>query len=860
MHKKKDFFEPVVDIAIHRELQSSFLDYAVSVVISRAIPDVRDGLKPVHRRVLYTMQQLGFFYNKPYHKSVRVVGDVLAKYHPHGDQAVYQTMVGMTQDFSRRYPLLDGQGNWGSIDGDNAAAMRYTEVRMQKICQEILADINRETVPFVPNFDESTVEPTVLPSKIPNLLINGTSGIAVGMATCIPPHNLSEIMDACIALVSNPNMPDLEILNYVKGPDLPTKGIICGRNGIIKAYTEGRGSIVVRGVIESEETEKGISLVITELPYQVVKSELVSKIAHLVKDKIIEGISNIRDESNKKGIRVVIELKRDTFPETIVNLLYKHTNLQNNINIMMIALLDNKPQIFTLKQALTSFIEHRKNIITKRTLFEREKAREAEHILAGLQKINDDIESAIKLISSSKNTEDAAISLKDKYSLSQAQIKAVLELRLSRLTSLERTNIINERAELIEKIKDLTVILENQEELKKEIIKEFNEIKDVYGDARKTIISDTASGDFDESAFVNDEEVVITLTKKGYIKRVIFTTYEIQHRGGKGKMGISSLDDSDDVVQDIFIAKNHDNLLFFTNFGRVYSKQVYEVPESSRTAKGRAIINILPLTEGEFVVKLLCARNLENLFLMMVTKKGVTKRTKASFFIDIRQTGIKAITLNENDELKFCILTSGRDSVILATKKGMGIRFLEKEVRVMGRQAAGVRGIRLKMDDEIVGARVVEELKDILFVTKNGFGKRVEEKDFRVAHRGGQGVKTIPTEGRNGIVVGLASVDDETDVILIDGNGKIIRITPQEIRTMGRQAQGVRLIRLDEGQFVACIAIIQGDEQAAARERMAKESENNQIEEQEVEFDEQVNEDEDLIEENEETNEKIENE
>jgi DNA gyrase subunit A len=848
MHKKKENFEPVVDIAIHRELQSSFLDYAVSVVISRAIPDVRDGLKPVHRRVLYTMQQLGFFHNKPYHKSVRVVGEVLGKYHPHGDQAVYQTMVGMTQEFARRYPLLDGQGNWGSIDGDNAAAMRYTEVRMQKICQEILADINKDTVSFVPNFDESTIEPVVLPSKLPNLLINGTSGIAVGMATCIPPHNLTEVMNACIALVSNPNMPDLEILNYVKGPDLPTKGIICGRNGIIKAYTEGRGSIVVRGVIESEETEKGTSLVITELPYQVVKSELVSKIAHLVKDKIIEGISNIRDESNKKGIRVVIDLKRDAFPETIINLLHKHTNLQNNINIMMLALLDNKPQIFTLKQALTSFIEHRKNIITKRTLYERERAKETEHILAGLQKINDDIENAIKLISSSKNSEEASNYLKDKYNLSNSQIKAVLELRLSRLTSLERTNIINERNELIEKIKNLTVILENQEELKKEIIKEFEEIKEIYGDERKTVINDTASGDFDESAFINDEEVVITLTKKGYIKRVLLTTYEIQHRGGKGKMGISSLEDSDDVIQDIFIAKNHDNLLFFTNFGRVYSKQVYEVPESSRTAKGRAIINILPLTEGEFVVKLLCARNLENLFLMMVTKKGVTKRTAASFFIDIRQTGIKAITLNENDELRFCILTSGKDSVIMSTKKGMGIRFLEKEVRVMGRQAAGVRGIRLKTDDEIVGARVVEITKDILFVTKNGFGKRVEAKDFRIAHRGGQGVKTIPTNGRNGIVIGLAAVDDETDIILIDGNGKIIRIAPQEIRTMGRQAQGVRLIRLDEGQYVACIAIIQGDEQAEAQERMTKESEQDFLEEQIIENDELIEEETDKIE------------
>lgn len=841
--------QSVVPVRIEDELKSSFLDYAVSVVISRAIPDVRDGLKPVHRRVLYTMYQLGFWHNKPYHKSVRVVGEVLGKYHPHGDQAVYQTMVGMVQDFSKRYPLLDGQGNWGSIDGDSAAAMRYTEVRMHKITQSILADLDKETVSFVPNFDESTVEPTVLPSMLPNLLINGTAGIAVGMATSIPPHNLGEIVDACIALLENPELTDYDILKYVPGPDFPTAGVIHGRAGIARAYLEGRGSLVVRGVIELEETAKGHALIVTELPYQVIKADFIIKIASLVREKIIEGISNIRDESNKKGMRVFIELKRDAHAETIINLLYKHTSLQNNISIMMLALLDNRPQLFTLKKALQAFLEHRRVIVLKRSEFDCAKAEQQEHILAGIQKVTENAEAAIKLIRNAENSEEAARALENIFLLSSVQSKAVLELRLQRLTSLERDKIIRERSELIEKIEGLRYMLSHPEARDAEIIRELSYLKAEYGDVRKTKIIEAESGVFDPSSFIVDEEVVITLTYKGYVKRIALTTYDSQHRGGKGKMGTASLEETGDVIQDVFIAKNHDELLFFTNFGRVYSTAVYELPEVSRTAKGRAIVNILPLAPQEVVVKLLCARNLEGLLMVMVTKKGTIKRIDAMAFAKIRQTGIRAITLNEGDELAFCALSSGHDSIIIASSNGQGIRFNEREVRVMGRQAAGVRGIRLHNEDYVVGLQVVSDDRDVLFATEHGYGKRVRVSNFRVAHRGGSGVRTIPTNERNGKMIGLGVVDDEADMLLIDQQGKIIRLPSSEVRTMGRQAAGVRLIKLDEGQNLVRVAVINCCEQASAHERKMQHEIAGAIPEATIPLDEELDETQELLDE-----------
>lgn len=800
-------------VLVQDELKSSFLDYAMSVVVSRAIPDVRDGLKPVHRRVLYTMHQLGFYYNRPYHKSVRVVGEVLGKYHPHGDQAVYNTMVGMVQEFSKRYPLLDGQGNWGSIDGDNAAAMRYTEIRMAKIAQEILADLDKETVEFVPNFDESTVEPAVLPSKLPHLLINGTSGIAVGMATSIPPHNLQEVIDACLALLKNPSLSEEELFALIPAPDFPTGGVICGRAGIVRAYKTGRGNLILRGVVEIEETKKGSSIVVTELPYMVNKAELAIKIADLVKNKIIEGITNIRDESNKKGIRLVIELRRGEIPTVVLNHLYKHTALQTSVSMLMLALLDNRPVVFTLRELLQQFLLHRQEVVWRRTQYDLAKAEQRAHILHGFIVALNNIDEVVALIKQSSDTEAAIVALDSRFSLSAAQAKAILEMRLQRLTGLEQDKIRQELKDLEVTIAFLQRILQDPAVLQEEIVKELNAIKQEYGDARRTRI-EGAIDILTEADLIPDEEMVVTLTKKGYIKRVSLDTYGIQHRGGKGKMGMSSLEDSDDVMQDLYVAKNHDELLFFTNLGRVYSLTVFEVPEGSRTAKGRAVVNLLQLNPEERVVKLLCMRDMENKNIVMVTKNGVIKKTDAMAFAKIRASGIRAVTLREQDELVFCAVSTGTDSVVIATAHGQGIHFKEEEVRQMGRQAAGVMGIRLRKGDYVVGLQIMSDTNsDVLFATQHGYGKRVALNEFRVAHRGGIGVRTIPTDERNGLVVDLARVTDSSNILLIDQAGKIIRLSPDEIRTMGRQAKGVRLIRLDEGQTLATVVAFEEDGQ-----------------------------------------------
>lgn len=806
--KAENKIKPVL---IEQELKTSFLDYAMSVVVSRAIPDIRDGLKPVHRRVLYAMHQQGFQYNKPYHKSVRVVGDVLGKYHPHGDQAVYNTMVGMVQDFSKRYPLLDGQGNWGSVDGDNAAAMRYTEVRMEKIAQELLADIDKETVRFVPNFDESTVEPVILPSKLPHLLINGTTGIAVGMATAIPPHNLGEVIDACLLLLENPHASDEEIFERVPAPDFPTGGIICGRGGVIKAYKTGRGNLILRGVVEVEETKKGTSLVITELPYMVNKAALAVQIADLLRDKVIEGITNIKDESDKKGMRLVLEIKRGESPQVILNQLYKHTPLQTSINMLMLGLLDNRPLIFSLRQLIEQFLYHRREIIYKRTVFNLKKAQDREHLLAGFIIALKNIDEVVALIKNSSSADEAITKLNKRFLLTPEQSKAILEMRLQRLTGLEQDKIYQEMEELKKTIAYLKSIIENEEILKKEIVNELVEIKQEYADARRTKI-EGAIDILTEADLIPDEEVVVTLTHKGYIKRVPLNTYGLQHRGGKGKMGMATLEGSEDVIQDLFVAKNHDELLFFTNLGRVYSMRVFEVPEASRIAKGRAVINLLPLAAEEKVVKLLCTRDLAGKNLVMLTKQGIIKRTDATEFDKIRSTGIRAATLKEGDELVFCALSTGTDSIIIATAHGQGIRFKEEEVRVMGRQAAGVIGIRMKEDDFVVGMEVISGGGDILFATENGYGKRVSIADFRLAHRGGLGVRTIPTTSRNGMVIGLVYVTDRSNILLIDKAGKIIRLSSAEVRTMGRQAQGVRLIKLDEGQKLSTIVAFEEEE------------------------------------------------
>ncbi|MFA6065917.1 MAG: DNA gyrase subunit A [Candidatus Babeliaceae bacterium] len=793
-------------VLVEEELKTSFLDYAMSVVVARAIPDIRDGLKPVHRRVLYAMYQSGYHFNKPYHKSVRVVGDVLGKYHPHGDQAVYNTMVGMVQDFSKRYPLLDGQGNWGSIDGDNAAAMRYTEVRMQKISQEILEDLDKETVPFVPNFDESTVEPVILPSKLPNLLINGTAGIAVGMATSIPPHNLGEVVDACLALLKDPSISDQELFELVPAPDFPTGGIICGRAGIVKAYMTGRGNVILRGVVDIEETKRGTSLIITELPYQVVKADLAIKIADLVKNKVIEGITNIRDESNKKGMRLVIDIRKNEMPQVVINQLYKFTSLQTSVTMLLLGLLDNRPLVFTLRQLITEFLVHREVIVHRRTVFDLKKAQARQHILDGFIIALNNVDQVIGLIKSSATSEEAQLKLHEHFKLSEEQSKAILEMRLQRLTGMEQEKIHYELKILSEEIEFLASILSDRTILIKEIEKELIAIRAAYADKRRTRI-EAPIDILSEADLIPDEDVVVTLTRKGYMKRVPLAVYGVQHRGGKGKMGISALDESDDVIEDLFAAKNHDELLFFTNLGRIYSLSVFQVPEASRTARGRAVVNLLSLNPDERVVKLLCARDLEDKYLVLLTKNGVIKRTVASAFAKIRSTGIRAITLNDGDELVFCSLSSGNDSIVIATARGQGIRFPESEVRAMGRQAAGVRGIRLRSKDHVVGMQVVPEEKDILFATEQGYGKRVRVGDFRIAHRGGVGVRTIPTDARNGFVIGLVVVHDESSVLLIDVLGKIIRLASKEVRTMGRQAKGVRLIRLDEGQKLSTIVV-----------------------------------------------------
>lgn len=802
--KDEKNLERTSKLSIERELKTSFLDYAMSVIVSRALPDVRDGLKPVHRRILFAMHKLGYYHDKSYRKSATVVGEVIGHYHPHGDSAIYQSMVGLVQTFSKRYPLLDGQGNWGSIDGDAAAAMRYTEVKMAKIAKELLADIEKDTVYFVPNFDETIFEPTVLPSKIPNLLVNGSTGIAVGMATSIPPHNLGEVVNACIEILKNPNLSEERLFEIIPGPDLPTGGVICGRAGIVKGYRTGHGQFIMRGVIDVEEDKKSAALIIKEIPYQVNKSDLITKIADLVKNKVIEGISNIRDESAREGIRLVIELKRGEIPQVVVNQLYTHTSLQTSMSIIMLSLYDNKPMFLTLREMLDYFILHRKEIITKRCEFDLDKNRSRAHVLDGLIIALDNIDSVIILIKASQTAEEAAENLNKKFNLSEKQCKAILDMRLQRLTGLERDKINEELADIKKIIARLEEILGSESELVKEIIKELEQIKSSYADPRKTKI-EGAVDILSEADLIPDDDVVVTLTRRGYIKRVPLETYTLQHRGGKGKQGITDLEELDDVIQDAFVTRNHDELLFFTNLGRIFSLDVFQVPEGSRIAKGRAIVNLLQMPEEEKVVKLLCARELENKFLVMVTRSGVIKKTDAMEFAKIRKTGIRAISLDEGDELAFCGLSSGADSIILATSKGQGIRFDEKEVRAMGRQAAGVRGIKLRAKDTVVGMEIISDGGDILFASAKGYGKRVKISDFRVAHRGGLGVRTIPTTARNGAVIGLVQVTDNSEVLLIDTNGKIIRLSPQEVRTMGRQAAGVRLVRLDDSQTLLAV-------------------------------------------------------
>jgi DNA gyrase subunit A len=800
-----------IPIAIEEEMKSAFMDYAMSVIVSRALPDARDGLKPVHRRILFTQQGLSNFWNRPYIKCARVVGDVLGKYHPHGDTAAYDALVRLAQDFAMRYPLVDGQGNFGSVDGDSAAAYRYTECRMEKIGGELMADIDKETVDFQPNYDDKEQEPVVLPARFPNLLVNGAAGIAVGMATNIPPHNLKEVIEATIALIAKPDITTDELMEIVPGPDFPTGGFIYGRNGIRNAYETGRGAILMRGRTSIEEHPKTgrKSIVATEIPYQINKAKLIEKIAELVRDKRIEGIADIRDESDRDGMRIVVDLKKDAVPEIVQNNLWKMTPLQESFGINMLAIVEGRPQILSLKKALTTYIAHRRDVVTRRTMFDLRQARERMHILEGLKIAVDNIDAVIDLIRSSKDTEAAKAGLIQSFDLSARQAQAILDMRLAKLTGLERDALVTEIKDVAALIARLEEILGSEQVLMKVVVTELEEIKKEYGDERRTEITD-ADADIDIEDTIAPEEMVVTVTHGGYVKRNPKTLYKAQRRGGRGITGAATHEE--DFVAQLFVASTHDVLLMMTNKGRAYSKKVWEVPQAGRTAKGKAFVNLIPLQEGERVVALLPVREFsEGAFVVMATRRGYIKKTSLDAFANIRSSGIIALTIPDDDDLVAVRITEGASDLLLGTRNGWAIRFREENVRPMGRSARGVRGIRLReaenATEEVVGMAVIprEEPATLLTVCERGFGKRTPTSDYPTKNRGGKGVITIKTTERNGKVVSLRLVSDDDDLMLITDGGKLIRMPVDGIPTIGRNTQGVRLIRLEEAEQVVAM-------------------------------------------------------
>jgi len=795
-----------IQVNIEDEMRKSYLDYAMSVIIGRALPDVRDGLKPVHRRILYAMHDLGNLWNKPYKKSARIVGDVIGKYHPHGDVAVYDTIVRMAQDFSLRYPLIDGQGNFGSIDGDPPAAMRYTEIRMAPITAELLSDIEKETVDFIPNYDGTLEEPTILPARIPNLLVNGSSGIAVGMATNIPPHNLSEIIEGITVLINNPDVTIEELIKKIPGPDFPTSGFICGREGIKSAYETGRGSIVVRARAFVEKQKKGEreAIIISELPYQVNKANLIEKIAELVRDKKVEGISDLRDESDREGMRIVIELKKDGIAEIILNQLYQHTQMQTSFGVIMLAIVGIQPRVLNLKELLQHFINFRKEIITRRTIFELKKAEARAHILEGLKVAIKHLDAVIALIRSSANPQIAKEGLMKKFSLSEIQAQAILEMRLQRLTALERGKIDEEYKETIKQIERYKQILANERLVFEIIIEELQEIKKKYGDDRKTEIVDKPLEITLEDMIV-EEDMVVTITHQGYIKRSASSLYRSQRRGGKGVTG--AITKEEDFVQDLFVASTHSYLMFFTNKGKVYWLKVYEIPEAGRAARGKAIVNLIKLEPDEKITAILTVREFtEGRFVVMATKKGTVKKTSLLAYSKPRSTGIIALVLEEGDELISVALTDGNQDLFLGSKEGKSIRFKEKQIRVVGRATKGVRGMDLEGDDEIVGMEIVADGTVILAVCEHGHGKRTDASEYRAQRRGGKGIITIKTTERNGKVVAINKMMDDNDLMLITTLGKIIRIHGANIPVIGRNTQGVRLIDVESEEKVSGVA------------------------------------------------------
>ncbi|MBN1398339.1 MAG: DNA gyrase subunit A [Bacteroidetes bacterium] len=831
--------EKTIPVDIEDEMKGSYIDYSMSVIISRALPDVRDGLKPVHRRVLFGMQGLGLASNKAYKKSARIVGEVLGKYHPHGDSAVYDTMVRMAQDFSMRYMLVDGQGNFGSVDGDSAAAMRYTEARLTRVAEEMLKDLEKNTVNFAPNFDDTLQEPTVLPAQIPNLLCNGTSGIAVGMATNIPPHNLREVIDGCIAYIKDHEISNEKLMKHILAPDFPTGGIIYGYDGVKEAYTKGRGKIIVRARA-NVETGKGERqrIIVTELPYQVNKASLIEKIADLVTDKNLEDISDIRDESDRDGMRVVIELKREANAEVVLNNLYKHTQMQTTFGVNLLALVDSRPKVLQLREFIKHFIEHRNEVVVRRTKFDLDEAEKRAHILEGYIIALDNIDAVIALIKKSADVESAKLGLMKKFKLSEIQAKAILDMRLQRLTGLERKKVEEEYREMIKLIEKLKTILKSKQLQMKIIEEELAEIKEKYGDDRRTEIIYKAE-EFRIEDIIAEEEVVVTISHGGFIKRYPVSGYRRQSRGGKGVTGAATRED--DFVAHMFIASTHNYVLIFTDKGRCYWLKVFEIPEGGRTTKGKSINNLIKKDPGEEITSFIAVKEFdENHFVFMFTEQGLVKKVVLSEFSNPRRSGIVAANLKKGDKLADVKLTDGTQDIVIGTCNGLAIRFHENEIRPMGRAAAGVRGIRLKKDDKVVGAvNLQRKGTTILVATQKGFGKRSEEDEYRISHRGGKGIFTVKTSEKTGKMVAIKEVINTDDVVIVTLDGMIIRQHASDIRVAGRNTQGVRLIRLNEGDKVADVAAVVAEEeeekQLAEKEKSisnGKSSSNNKSDEE----------------------------
>ncbi len=810
--------EKLIPINIEEAMKSAYIDYSMSVIVSRALPDVRDGLKPVHRRVLFGMSELGLRSNSKYKKSAFIVGEVLGKYHPHGDSSVYDTMVRMAQEWSLRYMLVDGQGNFGSIDGDSPAAMRYTEARLKKISEEMVQDLDKDTVDFQLNYDDSIKEPTVLPTKIPNLLVNGASGIAVGMATNMPPHNLSEVIDGTIAYIDNNNIEISELINHIKAPDFPTGGIIYGYDGVKEAFETGRGRVVIRGKATFEEVNGRECIIVTEIPYLVNKSDMIQKTAQLINDKKIEGISNIRDESDRKGMRIVYILKRDAIPNIVLNKLFKHTSLQSSFSVNNIALVKGRPKLLNLKEMIVHFVDHRHEVVVRRTKYELKKAEDRAHILEGLIIASDNIDDMISIIKASKNADDARLNLVKKYDLSENQSKAIVEMRLRQLTGLEQDKLRNEYDSLVELIKDLKDILANKDRRMSIIKEELSEVKNSHGDQRKSVI-EFSGGELSIEDMIPDEKVVLTISHAGYIKRTSLSEYKTQNRGGVGQRGSTTR--SEDFLEHLFVGTNHQYMLFFTQKGKCFWMRVYEIPEGSKISKGRAIQNLINIEPDDKVKAFICTQDLKNEdyinqhYVIMCTKKGQVKKTSLEQYSRPRSNGINAITIKDDDELLEAKLTNGNSQILVSVKSGKCIRFEESKTRPMGRNASGVRGVRLKDEsDEVIGMISVNDMdSDILVVSENGYGKRSKLEDYRITNRGGKGVKTISITEKTGSLVSLKNVSDGDDLMIINKSGIAIRMEVNSLRVMGRATQGVKLINIKDNDSIAAVAKVVLDDQ-----------------------------------------------